>query len=265
MYGLSIALGAGAAVSLARRRWMAAGGHEDDMAAVAMWAVPAGVVGARLYHFVTDFQLFRDKPWYQIFLINEGGLGIPGGMLLGVIVGLWAAKRRGMSISAALDAAVPGLPLAQAIGRLGNWFNQELYGRPTDLPWGLEIDANHRGSIPVEFRDIDMYPTFHPTFLYEMLWNLALVGVILWVDRRKALPQGRLIGVYLLGYGMGRLWIEAMRIDPVNTIFGLRLNIWMSMILIISGVVMLRFPARRLNEPDAVSGDAKTASEKDAN
>ena len=265
MYGLSIALGAGAAVSLARRRWMATGGHEEDMAAVAMWAVPAGIVGARLYHFVTDFQLFRDKPWYQIFLINEGGLGIPGGMLLGVIVGLWAAKRRGMSIAGALDAAVPGLPLAQAIGRLGNWFNQELYGRPTDLPWGLEIDADHRRSIPAEFRDVDLYPTFHPTFLYEMLWNLALVVVILQVDKRKVLPKGRLIAVYLFGYGVGRLWIEAMRIDAVNTIFGLRLNIWMSMILIVSGIAMWRWPTRDANVPAVKSDDTENVTAKDTN
>ena len=256
LYGLSIGLGVAAAVILAQNRWTKVGGHEDDMASIAFVAVPAGVVGARLYHVVTDFQLFRDQPWYQVFLVNEGGLGIPGGILFGVLAGLWAAKRRGLSISGALDAAVPGLPLAQAIGRLGNYFNQELYGRPTDLPWGLEIDGEHRNSIPEEFRDVDAFATFHPTFLYEMLWNLALVLVILRVDRLKVLPRGRLIAVYLFGYGLGRLWVEALRIDAVNTIFGLRLNIWMSLGLIIGGIAMVFWPTK-----DSAEDDADTSSD----
>ena len=272
IYGFAIAIGAAVAIGLAQQSWIKTGGHEDDMASVAMWAVPAGVVGARLYHFFTDFQLFRDRPWYQVFLINEGGLGIPGGMLLGVMVGIWAARRRGMSIRGALDAAVPGFPLAQAIGRIGNYFNQELYGRPTDLPWGLEIDADHRFSIPAEFQDVEAFPTFHPTFLYEMLWNIALTVVLLRVRKLRILPPGRLIAIYLLGYGLGRLWIEALRIDSVNNILGLRLNIWMSAILIISGIVMIRWPydgpghppltdetAAKDNEVEAEKAKAKKA------
>ena len=242
LYGLSIGIGAALAVVLSQRRWTEMGGAEDDMAAIAMWAIPAGVVGARLYHFVTDFQRFTDAPWYQIFLITEGGLGIPGGIALGIAAGVWKAKRLGLDVRGALDAVIPGLPLAQAIGRLGNWFNQELYGRPTTLPWGFEIDGEHRSSVPEEFRDVEAFPTFHPTFLYEMLWNLVLVLVILRVDKMKVLPRGRLIAVYLFGYGLGRLWVEALRIDTVNTIFGLRLNIWMSAALIIGGIAVAKWP-----------------------
>lgn len=242
IYGLLIALGIFAAVTVSQRRWVAMGGHEDDMSSIAMWGVPAGVIGARLYHFVTDFQNFRDAPWWQIFALREGGLGIPGGMALGILVGAWAAKRRGMSLKGALDAVAPALPLAQAIGRFGNWFNQELYGRPTDLPWGLEIDADHRGSIPAEFQSVTDFPTFHPTFLYESAWNLCLVMVILAIDKTGKLARGRLIGVYLLGYGIGRGWVEALRIDPANDVFGLRINIWMSLALIIGGLVVLAWP-----------------------
>jgi prolipoprotein diacylglyceryl transferase len=248
IYGLMIALGVAAAVVFAQRRWTEAGGNEDDMSSIAIWGVPAGVVGARLYHVLTDFQKFSDEPWWKIFAIREGGLGIPGAMFLGILVGVWIARRRGIELRGALDAVAPALPLAQAIGRWGNWFNQELYGRPTDLPWGLEIDAQHRNSVPAEFRVVDAFPTFHPTFLYEILWNVGLVGVILWVDKKGWLPRGRLIGVYLLGYGIGRGWVEALRIDTVNEIFGLRLNIWMSAVLIIAGLAVLLWPRAKVEE-----------------
>ncbi len=255
LYGLLIALGVFAAVSLSQRRWLARGGHVDDITSIAMWGVPAGVIGARLYHVITDFQLFADAPWYQVFLLREGGLGIPGGMALGIAVGVWAMKRRGMELKPAMDAIVPGLPLAQAIGRWGNWFNQELYGRPTDLPWGLEIDEFHRGSIPAEFQSVEQFPTFHPTFLYESLWNFSLTAVMLFIDRKGWLPRGRLIGVYLLGYGIGRGWVEALRIDPANDILGLRVNVWMSLALIIGGLVVLAWPRPDAVEPAGVNAD----------
>lgn len=158
-----------------------------------------------------------------------------------------------MQVKVALDAAVPGLPLAQAVGRLGNYFNQELYGRPTSLPWGLEIDAEHRYAIPSEWQSVDAYPTFHPTFLYELLWNLALTFVLLRVDARQVLPRGRLIAVYLLGYGIGRLWIETIKIDTVNKIFGLRINIWMAGALILAGLAMLFWPG---GEPRLAEGES---------
>ncbi len=261
IYGLLIALGVYVAVSISQRRWLERGGQADDMVSVAMWGVPAGVVGARLYHFVTDFQNFRDEPWWQIFAIREGGLGIPGGMALGIVVGAWAARRRGMELRPALDAVAPALPIAQAIGRLGNWFNQELYGRPTDLPWGLEIDELHRFAIPQEFQSVDEFPTFHPTFLYESLWNIALAATILFVDRTGRVARGRLIGVYLLGYGIGRGWVEALRIDPANDIFGLRVNIWMSLALILGGLLVLFWPNR---DPEKVTSSKSADDTEDA-
>ena len=263
IYGLLIALGVFAAVSLGTKRWVARGGTEDDVTAIALWAVPAGVVGARLYHVVTDFQLFRDAPWWQVFALREGGLGIPGGMALGLIVGIWVAKRRGMELGSTLDAIVPGLPLAQAIGRWGNWFNQELFGRPTDLPWGLSIDASHRGSIPAEFQSVEEFPTFHPTFLYESVWNLGLTGLMLFADRKGWLPRGRLIAIYFLGYGIGRGWVEALRIDPANEIFGLRINIWLSLALIIGGLVIILWPRSSATESDTDVIDMSTSNDHD--
>ena len=251
IYGLCIALGVLAAVWLSQRRWAAVGGDPDDISAIALWAVPAGVVGARIYHIITDWHRFEDESFVEFFNLRAGGLGIPGGMFAGVVTGLLVARSRGMDLGTVLDAAVPALPLAQAIGRWGNWFNQEVYGRPTDLPWGLEIDAEHRGGIPSEYVDVDAYPTFHPTFLYESLWNFALVGFLVWLDRSGRVRRGRLIAGYLLGYGLGRLWIEAVRIDAATELAGVRVNIWMSLALLVGGIVVLLWPR------SAASGDAE--------
>ena len=250
-----IALGAGAAVWLSQKRWAARGNDPEDIAVIAMWSIPAGVIGARLYHVLTDWSTrFAGEPFLDIFRIREGGLGIPGGMAAGIITGLLVARYRGIDVKAVLDAVVPGLPLAQAIGRVGNWFNQEVFGRPTNLPWGLEIDADHRGSIPAEFASVEEFPTFHPTFLYEGLWNIALVGLMLWVDRKGVFTRGRLITVYLIGYGIGRLWIETVRIDAATEILGLRVNIWMSISLIIGGLIVALWP----------KGSSKTSGTDDA-
>jgi prolipoprotein diacylglyceryl transferase len=250
-YGLAIALGVVAAVTLSQRRWSARGGNDDDISAIALWAVPAGLIGARIYHIVTDWQKFSGEGFVKLFAIREGGLGIPGGMFLGVVVGLWVARRRGMDLRRALDSVVPALPLAQAIGRWGNYFNQELYGSTTDLPWGLEIDREHA---PSEFRDPDVIlPTFHPTFLYESLWNLSLVGLILWIDKKGWLPPGRLISVYLIGYGVGRWWVESLRIDPANEVAGLRVNIWMSIVLVLSGLLIAFWPRDSSSVDELVS------------
>ena len=250
MYGIMIALGVVAAVWLANKRWVARGGDPDDIGAIAVWAVPAGLIGARLYHVITDWQRFEGR-WLDAFKIWEGGLGIPGGMALGIIVGVIVARRRGMDVLAALDAVAPALPLAQAIGRWGNWFNQELFGGPTDLPWGLEIDPEHR---PDQYLDQE---TFHPTFLYESLWNLGVVGLILWIDRKKVLRRGHLIGVYFVGYAVGRLWIEAMRVDPASELLGIRVNIWTMGALLVAGIVIIvkglrpeDAPAPDQSEPD---------------
>lgn len=223
-YGLMIALGVIAAVWLAGRRLEERrAGTKEDMSGIAMWAVPAGVVGARLYHVITDWKSFRGD-WFRAVKIWQGGLGIWGGIALGAIVGLWAARRRGISTAAGLVAAAPALPLAQAIGRLGNWWNQELFGRPTTLPWGLEIDPPYR---PTVYADV---LTFHPTFLYEALWNLALCGFLLWFDRKRDVAAGKLFAMYVAGYTFIRFFIERLRVDHAYTVAGLRVNEWVSAI-----------------------------------
>lgn len=229
MYGLMIALGVLAAVWIARRRYGSYGGDPEDITTVALVAVPAGLVGARLYHVITDWShLYSDGRWWpDAFLIWHGGLGIPGGVLLGVGAGVLVARRLKIDWRLAADACAPAIPVAQAIGRLGNWFNQELYGRQTSLPWGLEIDAQP-GVL------------FHPTFLYELLWNLALAGVIVLLSGRVVLRRGRWLAVYVVGYGLGRLWVEALRSDAAYThILGLRVNIWTSLVAIAGGLLWL--------------------------
>ncbi|MFM7870604.1 MAG: prolipoprotein diacylglyceryl transferase [Actinomycetota bacterium] len=242
-YGLMIALGVIAAVWLwGKRLVLAEVGTSDDASAVAMWAVPAGIIGARLYHVATEWDRFSDAPG-DIVKIWEGGLGIPGGMFLGIVVGALVIRRRQLPLSMTMWAVAPALPLAQAIGRWGNWFNQELFGRPTDLPWGLEVDADKVASAGYAPGTL-----FHPTFLYESLWNLALVGALILVGRRlMARPHpGRLLAVYVVGYGLGRFWIEGLRIDPAKEGGGLRLNQWMALVLIIGGAGYLAWRARQI-------------------
>ncbi|MDZ7677936.1 MAG: prolipoprotein diacylglyceryl transferase [Acidimicrobiales bacterium] len=240
-YGLMIALGVVAAVWLAQRRWEGKGGDHDEIATVAMWAVPAGLIGARLYHVITDWQSYQGR-WFDAVKIWEGGLGIPGGMALGVAVGLWVAHRRGIRIPVVLDAAVPALPLAQAIGRWGNWFNQELFGRPTELPWGLEIDPAHR---PTDYAD---HATFHPTFLYESLWNLGLCLFLIWLNRTGRLRPGFLLAAYAGGYFLARLGIELLRVDPASLVLGVRINVWVSIVGLVTGLVLVVLGRRRAGE-----------------
>jgi prolipoprotein diacylglyceryl transferase len=238
-YGLAIALGVIAAVWIARVRWAARGGDPDDISRIALWAVLAGLIGARLYHVLTDLDRFEGR-WLHVFAVWEGGLGIPGGLIAGVGTGAYIAHRRGLPVAELLDVVAPALPVAQAIGRLGNWFNQELFGRPTDLPWGLEIDPEHR---PPGYLDV---ATFHPTFLYEALWNLALAGGLVWWERRHpGARPGRLFAFYVAGYAVGRTWVEALRIDPAAHLFGVRWNIWMSAIAFFGAVGWLVYDSRR--------------------
>jgi len=232
-YGLAIAFGVLAAVWLAQKRWTAVGGDPDDISKLAMWAVPAGLVGSRIYHVLTDWRF--DEGFAEPFKIWEGGLGIPGGIAAGVIMALWVIRREGWDRAKMLDAAAPALPLAQAIGRIGNWFNQELFGGPTDLPWAVEIAPEHR---PAEYVDVE---TFHPTFLYEALWNLGLVLVLIWLGKTQKLRTGALLAVYVVGYLVARLWLETVRVDPATEIGGVRINIWMSIIgIVVAGGWLLR-------------------------
>ncbi|MEM7322156.1 MAG: prolipoprotein diacylglyceryl transferase [Actinomycetota bacterium] len=227
-YGLCIGIGVVAAVVIGQRRWADRGGNPDDIGYIATWAVPAGLIGARAYHVITDWRPF--DVWFKVW---EGGLGIPGGLILGTLVGYWAARRRGLEIGNVIDAVIPGIPVAQAIGRLGNWFNQEIFGRPTDLPWAVEIDERHR---PAEFVDES---TFHPAFLYEALWNVALAAFLIWIDRRGVLRRGMLLPVYVVGYGIGRFLVEAVRIDTATLILGVRVNHWVSGIAVLAGAAVI--------------------------
>ena len=232
MYGLMIALGALVAVAIGRRRWEARGGDPEQITNLAIVAVPAGLVGARLYHVVTDFsdKYSGGRWWPDAFAIWKGGLGIPGGVLLGALAAIVACRVMGIDWRHVGDAAAPAIPVAQAIGRLGNWFNQELYGGPTDLPWALEVDH------PVGHPE---GTTFHPTFLYEGLWNLALALGIVLAGRRVVLRPGRWFAVYVAGYGLGRLWVESLRIDFATEVLGMRVNIWISLLAIAGGLLWL--------------------------
>lgn len=233
LYGLFIALGVVAAIWLFGRRLEQRGaGNSDDASAIGLWAVLAGVIGARLYHVATDWDRFEDDLG-KIPAIWEGGLGIPGGLLVGVPVGLFVAHRKGISVGMAATCAAPAIPLAQSIGRWGNYFNQELYGGPTDLPWALEIDAAHLEP------GYAVGTTFHPTFLYESLWTLGLCFLLLWIDRRFRPALGQLMVMYVIGYGVGRFWVEGLRIDTADELGGLRWNQWVALVAVISGVIVL--------------------------
>ena len=255
-YGLMIALGIVAAMSLAGRRLERRGaGTRDDMSSISMWAVVGGVIGARLYHVATDWSRFSNDLG-RIPMIWKGGLGIPGGLLGGAALAIYAAKRRRVAVPDLLTAVAPALPLAQAIGRWGNWWNQELFGRPTDLPWALEV-SDHK--LPAGYSS---GTTFHPTFLYESLWNLALCVALLMIERRGSLRPGRLFALYLIGYFGGRFWIEGLRIDPAHVIGPLRLNQWVSIAVVATaaGHLLADRGRRHLNGVDSAE---ETPSEPD--
>jgi prolipoprotein diacylglyceryl transferase len=208
---------------------------------VAVWAVPFGLVGARLYHVITDYQLYFGEGADPIraLYVWEGGLGIWGSVALGALGAYIGCRRSGVRFSAFADAMAPGLAVAQAIGRWGNWFNQELFGRPTTLPWGLEIDPEFRPD------GYAQYETFHPTYLYEFIWNLGVAGVLVWADRRFRLGFGRVFWLYVMLYTLGRVWIEYLRIDEVNHILGLRLNVWTSILVFLLALAFFVRSARR--------------------
>jgi prolipoprotein diacylglyceryl transferase len=252
-YGLIIAAGVYVAVRWARARWEARGGAASDITDLAVWCVPAGLVGARVYHVITDWELFRGR-WLDVFKIWQGGLGIWGAVAGGALAGVIVAHRRGLDTALLFDVAAPVIPLAQAIGRFGNWFNQELFGRPTDLPWAVRIDPSHRPAGYVQ------YDTFHPTFLYECLWNLTVVAIVLFVERRFRLRRGRLFAVYVAAYTFGRFWIELLRIDPANHILGLRVNDWVS-ILVFAAAVGVLVVSGRPTGPPASPAPERQASE----
>ncbi len=260
-YALCIIAGIVVALVIANRRWRARGGNPESLETAVMVGVPFGIVGARLYHVATDYQLYfgpgRDP--VDALRIWNGGLGVWGAVALGALGAYLVARRRRIRFPALLDAVAPGLVVAQAIGRLGNWFNQELFGRPTTLPWALEIDAAHR---PAGF---EQFTTFHPTFLYELLWNLGVAAVLIWADRRFRLGHGKVFALYVVLYTAGRFWIEALRIDTVNEIGGFRLNNYTSVIGFVVALVWLLWLVR--NRPgreelvEAPAGEPSAAAD----
>ena len=255
-YALCIIAGIIVAIWWSERRWVARGGTAGAVIDIAVFAVPFGLVGGRLYHVATDWhRYFGDDPEanpINALKIWDGGLGIWGAIAFGA-VGAWIGCRaKGVPLPAFADAVAPGIVVAQAIGRLGNYFNQELTGGPTDLPWGLEIyrRVNEFGvtdnlngvaenHIPVEI--------VHPAFLYELLWNLAVAGVVVWLDRKLRLGHGRAFAVYVAGYTLGRTWIELMRTDTATLVFDVRVNVWVSGLVFI-GAVAYFFLARSRGE-----------------
>jgi prolipoprotein diacylglyceryl transferase len=241
-YAFAIIIGIVVAVWLGNKRYEARGGAPGTITDIAVWAVPFGILGGRLYHVITDNQLYFGQGgsgFSGAIRIWDGGLGIWGAIALGT-VGAWiGARRKGLALLPITDAVAPGVALAQAIGRLGNYFNQELFGSPTQLPWGLQIDVAHRPAGYVQFE------TFHPTFLYESVWMIGVALVLIWADKRFTLGHGRVFALYIVLYCIGRFWIEALRIDSAHHFLGLRLNDWTALIAGLGGLIWLWVSARR--------------------
>jgi prolipoprotein diacylglyceryl transferase len=267
-YAFCIILGVAAAIWIGERRWRARGGQPGAIGDIAVWAVPFGLLGGRLYHVLTAWDPYfgpGGDPLSALY-IWKGGLGIWGAISVGG-VGAWiAARRLGLPLPAVGDAVAPGIAVAQAVGRWGNWFNQELYGRPTTLPWGLEIDPAHR---PVDTPDA---ATYHPAFLYESLWCLGVALLVIWADRRFRLGHGRAFALYVAAYTVGRGWIEWLRVDDTHHLLGLRLNDWTALVVFCGAVLYLVVSARQrpgredpaLLHPDQPHPDAGAAAGQDA-
>ena len=253
-YALLIILGIIVAIIVGSRRYVARGGSAGVIGDIALWAVPFGIIGGRLYHVITDWQLYFASGGSGIvgaLRIWDGGLGIWGAVALGGL-GAWiGARRLGVALPPIADAIAPGIALAQAIGRWGNWFNQELFGAPTTLLWGLEIAPQYR---PEGYAD---YATFHPTFLYESLWMVGVALVLIWADKRFRMGHGRVFALYVLLYCLGRVWIEYLRIDTANTVLGLRINIWTSVLVGVGALVYLIVSARMRPGREEVQPPAK--------
>jgi prolipoprotein diacylglyceryl transferase len=260
-YALCIIAGIVVAIWWGERRFQARGGQPGTVVDIAVWAVPFGLVGGRLYHVCTDWWRYfgTGRNPVDALKIWDGGLGIPGAIALGA-VGAWiACRRKGVPLPFMADAVAPAIVTAQAIGRLGNYFNQELYGGPTTLPWGLEIfqRVNQTTGLPdgLDGVAINHVPTaiVHPTFLYELIWDLLVALMVVLTDRRLRLGHGRAFALYVAGYAFGRFWIELMRSDQATLVFGVRINVWMMSLLFAFGVVYFVLAGRRGEREDAAT------------
>ena len=253
-YGLMLAIGVVVATYVAERRWERTGHDPKEFSAIVVPVVIAGVVGARIYHLFTGYK-WSDGGLVGTVEIWKGGLSIWGAVAGGAIAVIVLSRRRHIDTLALMDAIAPGLVLAQAIGRWGNYFNQELFGRPTSLPWGLEIDVAHR---PAGYTQ---YATFHPTFLYESLWCLIVFGIIIAAERQTSLKRGQVFALYVALYTFGRTFFEWLRIDNATRIFGVRFNLLLSAALCVLGVIWFVWLGRRpqpVDEETATAADVET-------
>jgi prolipoprotein diacylglyceryl transferase len=241
-YGLAYVIAVTAAVMLVRRRWEAVGGNRELVYDVALWGFPAGVIGGRLYFLATSWNEVPHH-WWGPFAVWKGGLGIWGGILLGSLVGLWRVHRAGASMTLFMDAGAPGLLVAQAIGRIGNYFNQELFGKPSSLPWALQIDVAHR---PANYLQ---YSTFEPMFLYELIWDLLFAGFLIMLGRRFNIRPPGLFALYVAGYSGFRIFEETQRIDPSHYLWGMRINFYVASLLTCIGLVWFVWTQRRGRAP----------------
>jgi prolipoprotein diacylglyceryl transferase len=250
MYGLMLLLAIVACIWLTWVRWKRLGGDPDLVLRVAVWGVAAGIVGARAYHDITSWNQVPDH-WWGPFAVWQGGLGVWGGIFLGCVVGAWIVHRAGASVFLFMDAVAPGLLLAQGIGRWGNYWNQELYGKPTSLPWGLKIDIEHEGDIPLKYQGANAY---HPTFLYEFVYDTIGAGLLLFIGWRFRIRPPALFALYVSYYCFGRFFEELLRIDPSHHFLGLRINALVSIVLFVlsTGFFIWWQFIRRESEPGDV-------------
>jgi prolipoprotein diacylglyceryl transferase len=251
LYALCILTGIAVAIWMGRRRYSNLGGNPDDVSEVAIWAVPFGIIGGRIYHVISSPQQYfgENRNPADALRIWQGGLGIWGAISLGAVGAYIYFKTHKTTLSFAklLDSLAPGVIIAQAIGRIGNYFNQEVFGKPTTLPWAIEIETKNRSE------GYEAITTFHPTFFYELLWCLFIAYLLIKLPgflKSVARNSGDIFALYVAGYTAGRLWIEALRIDEANYILGLRLNIWVSIIVFIAAVIYLYRSNRRGNTAD---------------
>ena len=262
-YALMYLVGIAAAIIITRRRWRAVGGDPDIVGDVALWGVPAGIIGGRIYF---DITTPMDIPhvWYGAFAVWDGGLGIWGGIFLAALVSIWRLRKHGVNPALFMDAVAPALLVAQGIGRIGNYFNKELFGRPTSLPWGLEIPYQYRVSGGIPAADLH-FSTFQPTFLYELIFDFAWAAVLVWLGHHRNIKPPGLFALYVFGYSAYRIFEESLRIDSSVYIFGLRLNMYIASVLTVVGAVWFYLIQRRgrrrviagLPAPELAAGNAQ--------
>jgi prolipoprotein diacylglyceryl transferase len=267
-YALFIITGIVVALMIGDRRWAARGGQRGVIYDIALWVVPFGLIGGRLYHLATDWRTYwgpGGAGFGAAFRIWDGGLGIWGAVALGVLGAWMGCRRRGIPLPAFLDAVAPGIILAQAIGRLGNYFNQELYGRETTLPWGLEIFYRRDPSGYIDPHSLDGVSTgqlavvVQPTFLYELLWNVLVFAILIYIDRRYAIGHGRLFGAYVALYCVGRFWVELMRDDTATHIAGIRINSFTSTFVFVGAIVYIVLAPKGREDPESLRGKSDLA------